>query len=106
MRLKDHRRLLEAAVLAEREECARIADEWLAEAVRSDGPEGAANAFGIAKSIRARTAPIKGYIRPETAENHPEKLQQGYRIAGQGLSADGERIIGNGRGSEHPCQPH
>lgn len=99
MRLKEHRRIVEEAVNAEREECARIA-EYVSE--KEADYEATGSCQSIADKIRARGAPIAGYIRPETAEKNPELLKRGYRIAGQGLSADGQRIIGNGRGSEHP----
>jgi hypothetical protein len=99
MRAAVVRQLVIEAVLEERERCAKICDD------RYGAPEyDEWTCEHLASEIRSIPAPQVRFIRPETAEKNPELLNQGYRVAGQGLSADGQRIIGNGKGSE-PCQP-
>lgn len=104
MRAAQVKQLIIDAVLQERERCAKIAEEV-----------GAYDNFPrndkvyacdvIVRKIRGVSAPSVRFIRPETAEKHPELLAKGAMVAGQGLSADGERIIGNGRGSERIHAP-
>ena len=92
MRIKQVRELITDAVLAERERCARIAennglnctDSFIVEAL-----------VLVAQTIRSANPPTIKVIRPETAIKL-DALPPGTIVAGQGLD-ENDNIIGNGR---------
>ena len=96
MRIKQVRELITDAVLAERERCARIAEN-LRVLTRENfrGVEFRDACDIIADTIRSANPPSIRVIRPETAVKLSE-LPPGTIVAGQGLDDQGN-IIGNGK---------
>lgn len=92
MKIKEITPILERALMAERERCAKIAESvalnspstWNHDA--GDYREG--GCLEIAAAIRALPPPSIKVIRPETAVLHPEKVTSETLIAGQALVDD------------------
>jgi hypothetical protein len=80
--------MLEAAILQEREACAKIADDHCRTIC-----EGGCGGNCIHERIRSRPHPSIKVVRPETAAKNPEAAK-GALVLGVGMSDDGE-IIGH-----------
>lgn len=85
MRMPEVKRQIEAAILAERERCAKIAQ---------GSPAYFCDGFcreQAAEEIRAQPRPSITILRPETAIQYPEKVTEHTIVAGQALI--GEEIV-------------
>jgi hypothetical protein len=80
VKLSEVKQFIAAAVLEERERCAKIADKYVR------GPWD--HLADIGKEIRSAEPPVITIIRPETAYAHPERVNSHTIVAGQALITD------------------